>query len=73
MILEAWLELFKPCVHYFLSNFYFLPNDSPSKTMNTIYMYFLLPLFFSLSAITLQVDSREILKFVMSSIVQIRT
>ena len=73
MILEAWLKLFKPWVHYFLSNFYFLPSDSPSKTMDTIYMYFLLPLFFSLSAIALQVDSREILKFMMSSIVQIRT
>ena len=23
--------VFKPCVCYFLSNFYFLPNDSPSK------------------------------------------
>ena len=24
--------LLKTCVHYFLSNFYFSPNDSPSKT-----------------------------------------
>ena len=23
----------KACIHYFLSNFYFSPNDSPSKTM----------------------------------------
>ena len=23
---------FKACVHYFLSNLYFQPNDSPSKT-----------------------------------------
>ena len=25
--------MFKACVHYFLSNFYFSPNDSPSETM----------------------------------------
>ena len=29
---------FKVCVHYFLSNFYFSPNDdSPTKTMKNVY------------------------------------
>ena len=32
------LLLFKACVCYFLSNFYFFsPNDSPSKTMKNVY------------------------------------
>ena len=63
----------KACVLYFLSNFYFSPNDSPSKTMkNAFYfiqkalfvleifkfLYFRLPPFFSLSAIALEVDRR---------------
>ena len=27
---------FKDCVHYFSSNFYFLPDDSLSKTMKNV-------------------------------------
>ena len=56
---------FKACVRYFFSNFYFSPNDSPSKTEKCFlfrlksifvleifkFLYFRLPLFFSLSAI----------------------
>ena len=30
----------KACVCYFLSNFYFSPNDSPSKTMKNV-LYFI--------------------------------
>ena len=29
----------KACVHYFLSNFYFSPNDSPSKTMKNAFYF----------------------------------
>ena len=32
------LLLFKACVSYFLSNFYFSPNDSPSKTMKIFFI-----------------------------------
>ena len=57
--------IFKACVCYFLSNFYFSPNDIPSKTMKNVFyfikkalfvlkifkvLYFRFPLFFSLSA-----------------------
>ena len=60
-------------VGYFLSNFYFSSNDSPSKTTKNVFyfiwkalfvlkifrfLYFCLPLFFSLSAIALEVDAR---------------
>ena len=53
--------VFKACVCYFLSKFYFSPNDSPSKTMENVFcfiwkalfvlkifkfLYFCLPLFF---------------------------
>ena len=31
--------LFKACVRYFLSNFYFSPNNSPSKTMKNIFYF----------------------------------
>ena len=31
------LSGFKACVHYFLSNFYFQPNDRPSKTMKNVF------------------------------------
>ena len=70
------------CVHYFLSNFYFSPNDSPSKTMKNVFyfikkalfvlkifkfLYFCLSLFFSLSAIAFEVDPRKVLKSMMSS------
>ena len=63
-------ESFKTCVRYFLSNFYFQPNDNPSKTMKNVFyfiekalfvleifkfFYFRLPLFFSQSAIALEV------------------
>ena len=30
---------FEACVCYFSSNFYFLPNDSPSKTMKNIFYF----------------------------------
>ena len=33
---KTLVELFKACVHYFLSNFYFSPNHSPSKTMKNV-------------------------------------
>ena len=29
----------KACVHYFLSNFYFSPNDSASKTMKNVFYF----------------------------------
>ena len=32
-------SLIKACVPYFLSNFYFSPNDSPSKTMENIFHF----------------------------------
>ena len=69
--------ILKACVHYFLSNFYFSPNDSPSKTMKNVFhfiwkalfvlkifkfLHFCLPVFFSLSAIALEVDPRKIYK-----------
>ena len=65
--------LIKACVRYFLSNFYFSPNDSPSKTMKNVFyfiqkalfvleifkfFYFRLPLFFPLSVMALDVDRR---------------
>ena len=31
------VPVFKACVRYFLSNFYFSPNDSPSKTVKNVY------------------------------------
>ena len=58
----------KACVRYLLTNFYFLPNDGPSKTMKDVFyfikkipfvlekfkfLYFHLPLFFFLSDIAL--------------------
>ena len=33
------LRFFKVCVRYFLSNFYFSPNDSPSKTMKNAFYF----------------------------------
>ena len=30
---------FKACVRYFLPNFYFSPNDSPSKTMKNVFYF----------------------------------
>ena len=29
----------KACVHYFLRNFYFSPNDSTSKTMKDVFYF----------------------------------
>ena len=67
---------------FFLSNFYFSPNDSPSQTMENVFyfikealfvlkifdfMYFCLPLFFLLSAPALLVDPRKTLKFMSST------
>ena len=80
LFLFMWLNLWemqkenllKVCVRYFLSNFYFSPNDSFLKTMKNVFhfiwkvlfvleifrfLYFRLPLFFSLSAIALEVKS----------------
>ena len=60
----------------YLSSFYFSPNDSHSKTMKNVvvlkifkFLYILLPLFLSLSAIVLEIDPRKILKFMMSPVV----
>ena len=30
------IVIFKACVSYFLSNFYFSPNDNPSKAMKNV-------------------------------------
>ena len=67
----AWKRtyVFKACVHYFLRNFYFQPNDSSAKTMknekcflfhlkSSLRLYFCLPLSFSLSAIALDLVLR---------------
>ena len=32
-------EHLKACVCYFLSNFFFSPNDSPSKTMKNVFYF----------------------------------
>ena len=68
---DHFSNLFKASVRYFLSNFYFSPNDNPSKTMKNVsyfifkalfvleifkFSYFCLSLFFSLSAIALEAD-----------------
>ena len=40
--LNLWLALLKgikACVRYFLSNFYFSPNKSPSKTMTNAFCF----------------------------------
>ena len=35
-----WISIhFKACVRYFLSNFYFSLNDSPSKTMKNVFIF----------------------------------
>ena len=61
----------KACVRYLLSNFYFLPNDSPSKIMKNVFyfIYFRFHLFVSLSPIALEFDPRKISKFMTSSTV----
>ena len=35
----VYVHVIKACVRYFLSNFYFLPNDSPSKTMKNVFYF----------------------------------
>ena len=35
----SMLRQFKACVRYFLSNFYYSPNDSLSKTMKNIFYF----------------------------------
>ena len=70
---EIFMSFIKACVHYFLPNVYFSLNNSPSKTVKNVFyfiqkalfilkifkfLYFHLPLFFSLSAIALDVDPR---------------
>ena len=41
----------KACVRYFLSNFYFSPNDSPSKTIKNAF-YFIEKALFILEILT---------------------
>ena len=63
----------KTCVCYFITNFYFSPSDSLSKTMKEVFyfirkaffilaifkfLYFHLPLILTLSAIVLELDPR---------------
>ena len=38
-LVNADLKLVKACVCYFLRNFYFSPNDSPSKTMKDVFYF----------------------------------
>ena len=39
VVTPARFHPFKGCVRYFLSNFYFSPNDSPSKTEKCFLFY----------------------------------
>ena len=39
--MEYLIHHFKACVCYFLTNFYFSPNDSPSKTMKDVFLFHL--------------------------------
>ena len=39
LILYGIFASFKACVRYFLSNFYFSPNKSPSKTMKNVFHF----------------------------------
>ena len=34
-----FMLIVKACVRYVLSNFYFSPNDSPSKTMKNVFLF----------------------------------
>ena len=36
---ETFFEYLKACVHCFLSNFYFSPNDSSSKVMKNAFYF----------------------------------
>ena len=84
MICKDISKLFKASVCYFLANFYFSLSDSTSKTIKNIFLFYLkssfhsrdiqifvfnLPLFFSLSAIALEVHPRKTLTFMKSSTV----
>ena len=79
---------FKACVCYFLSSCYFTQNDSPSNTMKNFFyfilaalfvveifkfLYFYYSLFFLLSAVASDDDQKQILKFMTSSTVRVRT
>ena len=33
------IDVLKACVRYFLTNIYFSPNDSPSKTMKYVFYF----------------------------------
>ena len=37
--LMIFLLNLKACVHHFLSDFYFSPDDSPSKTMKNVFYF----------------------------------
>ena len=39
LITSEKMWLLKVCVHYFLSNLYFSPNDSPSKTLKDVFYF----------------------------------
>ena len=39
VVTPARFHPFKGCVRYFLSNFYFSPNDSPSKTVKNVFYF----------------------------------
>ena len=39
IVLKKRISQLKACVRYFLSNFYFSPNDSPSKTMKNAFYF----------------------------------
>ena len=68
------MNKFKLCVRYFLTAFYFLPKDSPSKTMKDVFLFHLKssfcsrgisifvfpspPIFLPVSPIALELDPR---------------
>ena len=39
LLVQEMHFILKAFVHYFLSNLYFLPNDSPSKTMKNVFYF----------------------------------
>ena len=53
--------IFSACVRYFLSNFYFSPNDNPSKTMKNVFYFIKKALF------VLNIFSKKFCIFVFSS------
>ena len=38
-VISTKFAIFKACVCYFLSNFYFSPNDSPSTAMKNVFYF----------------------------------